>query len=111
MKEEAYFVTSNGDKISCDGINSHVGLANELFKQNEQLKKEFEESGKQSPLEFLLEDKGFMTVSNMEGFGHVIYDSDLVTDEQRRWLMYFNEEGYSSKDLAIDKKELERGEK
>ena len=52
-----------------------------------------------------------MTVSNMEYYKHVIYDSDLVTDEQRRWLLYFNEEGYSSKDLAIEKRELERGEK
>lgn len=111
MKEEAYFVTGSGDKISCEDVNSHIGLANVLFEKDEKLKKEFMESGKESPLEFLLEDKGFMTVSNMEGYGHVIYDSDLVTDEQRRWLLYFNEEGYSSKDLAIEKRELERGEK
>ena len=111
MKEETFFVTSSGDKISCEDVNSHIGLANVLFEKDEKLKKEFEKSGKESPLEFLLEDKGYMTVSNMEYYKHVIYDSDLVTDEQRRWLLYFNEEGYSSKDLAIEKRELERGEK
>ena len=28
MKEETYFVTSSGDKISCEDVNSHIGLAN-----------------------------------------------------------------------------------
>ena len=110
MEEEVYFVNDKGEKISCENISSHIGLANLIFDKDENIKKEFELSGKVSALEFFLEDKGYINVSNMGYYGNVIFDGDIITDEQRKWLLYFHEAGYSFRDLAIEKRELERGE-
>ncbi len=110
MEEEVFLIDDNGNRISCDKISSHIGLANAILEKNENLKLEFEKSGKASPLEFLLGDKGYITVSNMGLYQEVIYDSVLVTEKQKRWLLYYHEEGYKFKNLALEKQSTERGE-
>ena len=110
MDEEVFLIDREGKRFSSEEISSHIGLANLIIEQNEELKKEFEQSGKRNPLEFLLGDKGYMTISEMGVYKQVIYDSELLSEQQRRWLGYYHEEGYKFKDLAIEKKSLEKGE-
>ena len=110
MDEEVFLIDSDGKRFSSDNISSHIGLAYLILKENEELKKEFEQSGKRDPLEFLLGNKGYMTVSNFEPYKKVIYDSELASEEQKRWIQYYNDEGYKLNNLAEEKKKLEKGE-
>ena len=96
-------------------MNSHIGLANIVMENDEELKQEFQRSGKQNPVNFFLEDKEYM--AGNEGYnGKLTYDSEFVSDEQKRWIAYYvGEEGYQHHDLArereiIQKENLERGE-
>lgn len=110
MDDEIFLIDREGKRFSSEQISSHIGLANLILEQDEALKREFEQSGKINPLEFLLGDKGYMTISQIGVYKQVIYDSALVSEEQRRWLYYYYEEGYKFKDLAAEKKSLEKGE-
>ena len=51
---EVFFIDKKGNKISCDKVNSHIGLANIVMENDEKLKQEFQRSGKQNPVETLL---------------------------------------------------------
>lgn len=110
MDEEVFLIDREGKRFSSEQISSHIGLANLILKEDEELKKEFEKSGKRNPLEFLLGDKGYITASEIGAYRQLIYDSALVSEKQKRWLYYYYEEGYQLKDLAVEKKCLEKGE-
>ncbi len=111
MEEEVCLINQEGEKISSDNISSHIGLAYLVMKNDEKLKKEFEQSGKQNPLEFLLGDKGWMSTAKMGNYyKKIMYDSAMVSDSQKKWIEYYVENGYSSHDLAKDRENLERGE-
>ena len=112
---EVFFIDQKGNKISCDKVNSHISLENIIIKNDEVLKKEFQETRKKNPVEFFLDDKGYMAGS--EGYyRNLIYDSEFVSDEQKRWINYYvGEEGFGHHDLArerkiMQKEKLERGE-
>ena len=112
---EVFFIDKKGNKISCDKVNSHIGLANIVIENDEKLKQEFQRSGKQNPVEFFLENKEYM--AGNEGYhGRLTYDSEFVSDEQKRWINhYVGEEGYEHHDLArerriMQKEKLDRGE-
>ena len=112
---EVFFIDRKGNKISCEKVNSHIGLANIIIKNDENLNKEFRESGKQDSVEFLLGDKGYIA-GDERYYGKLTFDSEFVSDEQKRWIAYYvGEEGYQHHDLAIERKimqreNLERGE-
>ena len=79
---EVFFIDQKGNKFSCDNVNSHIGLANIVMENDEELKQEFQRSGKQNPVNFFLEDKGYM--AGNEGYnGKLTYDSEFVSDEQK----------------------------
>ncbi len=107
--EEVFFIDKDGNKISCENISSHIGLAN-LIIEKKDLKKEFEQSGKNNPIEFLIENKGYIAISNSGIYRKVTYDSEFVSEKQRRCIQYYAEEGYGFTDFAIEKRKLERGE-
>ena len=65
---EVFFIDKKGNKISCDKVNSHIGLANIVMENDEKLKQEFQRSGKQNPVEFFLENKEYM--AGNEGYEH-----------------------------------------
>ena len=43
--EDIFFVDKNGKKIFSEEISSHIALGNLVIQKDEQLKKEYEESG------------------------------------------------------------------
>lgn len=107
--EEVFFIDENGNKISCENISSHIGLAN-LIIEKKDLKKEFEQSGKYSPTEFLIENKGYIAISDIDTYRKVTYDSEFTSEKQKRLIQYYSEEGYDFTDFAIERRKLERGE-
>ncbi len=111
MEEEISLINQEGEKITSDKISSHIGLAYLILERDEELKKEFEQSGKRNPLEFLLGDKGWMTTAKIgEYYKKIVYDSEIISDSQKKWIEYYLKKGYRPQDLAMEKKNLERGE-
>ena len=112
MDDEAYFIDREGNKISCDRISSHVGLARELLNQDEELQQEFSSRKGESPVTFLHKVKGYMIVSQMgKWYRKAIIYGDLKTAEQDKWLKYFQGKGYAIIDSAEQERKLEMGEK
>ena len=107
--EEVFFIDENGNKISCDNISSHIGLAN-LIMEKADLKTEFEQSGKYNPIEFLIENKGYLAISYSDIYRKVTYDSEFISEKQKRLIQYYTEEVYDFTDFAMERKKLERGE-
>lgn len=103
IEDEVFFIDENGNKISNEKIASHIGLAMNLLEKNEKLKKEFEESGKNDPTEFLISDKGYLAGGTMRVYKSITYKSNLISDKQRRLLQYYCEEGYKLNDVVKQK--------
>lgn len=105
--EEVFFINKEGKRLSAENVNSHIGLANIVLNGDESLRQEFEKSKKESLLQFLLDDKGFMSVSDMGFYKKVSFDKTQISEEQKRWLLYYHEEGYELEDLSIGKDIIE----
>ena len=106
--DEAFFIDENGNKISSEEISSHIGLALRILEENEELKKEFEKSGKANPVEFLISNKGYMAGGTMGVYKSITYKSSSITDKQRRLLGYYYEEGYRLNNESAKKEEREK---
>lgn len=105
---EIFFVDKDGNKISNENIGSHIGLAFAMLEEDETLKKEFMESKKRNPAEFLIANKGYMTVNNIGEYKTVVFTSSSISDKQQRLLTYYHEEGYELNDqsqIEINSKE------
>ena len=111
LDREIFIINEKGERISSESAHYHVELANMIFENNSELKDEFEKSGKTDPVQFLRDDKGYMTISAGERYKHVIYYSNLISEEQKKWILYYTKQGYNFIDLANDREKLEKGEK
>ena len=83
MYEDVFLIDNEGKRISSDTISSHIGLALKVMEQRLELKEEFEKSNRRNPLEFLLGDKGYMTISEMGTYRKIVYDSELSSEKQK----------------------------
>ena len=102
MAEVCCFIDENGNRIYVEEIYSHIGLANVMLEQNEELKKEFEKSGKRDPVDFLIKDKGYMKVSDSGmGYKKLIFSSENISVKQKRALQRFRAVGYACEDLTM----------
>ena len=100
--EGVYFIDREGNVIHSDGIESHIGLANLIIEQNPNLKEEFEKSGQQDPVDFLVEHKGYMKVRNNGYYRRgITFDSQKLSDVQRKAIRNYHEEGYKMDDVAL----------
>ena len=106
---DIFFVDREGNKIYNEKIASHIGLANLMIKESEHLKKEFEESQKNDPVDFLI-SKGYLKISNISYYRRVVYFSSKISDKQRRLLRYYCEEGYNLDDLTVNEMEKKNRE-
>ena len=97
--EEVFFIDREGNKISIDGVLSHIGLAHKIVESSDNLKSEFNKSGKVDPIDFLISNKGYMKLSNQGYYRKCVYSSSKVSERQRAFIDYFIEEGYSLDDL------------
>ena len=111
MDREIFIINEKGERISSESAHYHAELANIIFENNSELKDEFEKSGKTDPVQFLRDDKGYMTISAGERYKHVIYYSNLISEKQKKWVLYYTKQGYNFIDLANDREKLEKGEK
>ena len=110
--EGAFFMDSNGNMISCDTISSHIGLANKLLEEDEQLREEFKNSKRKDIIDFLILDKGYVKVSNIGYYRNIVYHSGKISQRQRELVYYYKfEEGFNLDDLRIRELEAEKEER
>lgn len=102
-----WFIDKKGEKHFNNEISSHIGLALfDIFEKNPELKKEFDESGEKDASIFLLKIKGWMLGDDERR--KVVYNSSTLSDEQKRLLYGFIEEGYKDEDRHDISEETER---
>ena len=107
--KDIFFVDREGNKIYNEKISSHVGLANLLMKDNEYLKKEFEKSKKNDPVDFLI-SKGYLKITSIGLYRRVVYSSNKISEKQSKLLDYYYEYGYQLDDLVITEMEKKNRE-
>lgn len=100
--DDVFFINQDCKKLSSEDIASHIGLANLILENNEQLKKEFQKSGRNNPVDFLICDKGYLKITNQGIYQKLVYSSDKLSPRQKELVEYYTQaEGYDSDDLAI----------
>ena len=95
--EEVFFIDRNGNKISSDNISSHIGLAQEILKQNQVVNNQFLKSGIKDPVEFLV-SRGYIKISEIRWYKVCQYSSSQITEVQREYVNYYEEHGFDLED-------------
>ena len=102
MDEEVCFIDGDGNKISCENISSHIGLAMAILEQDQKINEEFKRSTMQDPVDFLVYNKGWAKTTRQGYYRKCIYSSSRLTEKQRKRLLYYKyTEGYEMDDLDI----------
>ena len=112
----SFFIDEHGIRYSAQNSN-HIMLANSIIEKNPELKEEFLRSGEKSGIEFMMRVKRFMAgVEETENKRkEITYDSEQISENQKKWIIYYRKNGYSVLDLAefrtnSKKGNLDRGE-
>ena len=105
MIQKVFFVDKEGNEIQGEDIGSHVGLAEQIIEQDERLKNEYNSGNNimRSSANFLQESKGFMRGSQIGEYKNIIFDSSSLTENQRKALRGYYEEGYKLMDSYAEK--------
>ena len=105
-----FFIDELGKRFSAENSN-HISLANYIIENNEDLKREFLKSGKQSSIEFLMRDKKFMAgVEEIEKKRkELTYDSEIISKIQKKWIEYYRNKEYVLLDLFELRKRMKEG--
>ena len=102
--DDAFFIDKDGNEIYSDTISSHIGLAKFILKNNQQLQEEYEKSSAHDPIDFLVQNEGYLKVSNIGYYKKITYDSSNLSDRQKEVLDYYHfEEGFELDDLKMIK--------
>ena len=102
MDEEVCFIDGEGNKIFCENISSHIGLAMAILEQDKRLGEEFKKSGMQDSADFLVNTKGWVKATRQGYYRKCVYSSSRLTEKQRKRLLYYKyTEGYEMDDLDI----------
>lgn len=108
---EIFLIDEEGRKISSDSISSHIGLEMLVIENDKKLKEEFKNSSMDSELVFLLEDKGYMAVSQINTYyKKLTCDTRKLSEKQLEIEKKYCQKGFEINDLAIEKDKIERGE-
>lgn len=113
MKEkyDVFLIDSEGNKVSSDTIDFHLGLAKLVLEKDEKLKREYEQSEALDEFQFLLLEKGYIAGAKVgEQYKKITYYSKLVSEKQRKIIEYYHSKKAKLYDLAEDEQKMERGE-
>lgn len=121
MKEkyDVFLIDSEGNKVSSDTIDFHLGLAKLVLEKDEKLKREYEKLQKEYEEQsrvfdeslFLLTKKGYMEgIEIGEQYKKITYYSKLISEKQRNIIEYYRNKKAKLYDLAEDEQKMERGE-
>ena len=101
MEPEISFIDENGNEIFQNDIYSHTGLSNWILKNDDNLKKEYENSNIYDLTDFFVIKKGYLKVNRM--YSKVVtYVGIMISDVQKTVLERLKNEGYMLDDLQIN---------
>ena len=107
MDDEATFIDSDGNEISCEDISSHIGLAMKMIDEDPNLKNEFLKSGK-DPVSFMTLDKGYLARGTMgNSYRNISYLASKISEKQKKIIEYYRGKGYEIKDFTEELRELQ----
>ena len=109
--DEIFFVDKKGNKISSEEISSHIGLALQIIKQEQNLESEFKSSNEKNASIFLIKEKGYMAASETDIRNFIVYNSLNVSEEQKRILEHYAREQYALEDMARQINQEKEGER
>lgn len=99
--EDIYFIDNDGNKVYSDTIKSHIGLAKMIIENNKEMQLEIQNSNVQDIVDFIVQNKGYMKVSDLGRFYKVVtFSSKRLTKKQKDILYFLAEEGYKFDDLS-----------
>lgn len=111
-KYDVFLIDNEGNKISSDEINFHLGLAKLVLGKDEKLKEEYEQSGALDEFQFLLLKKGYIAGAEIgEQYKKITYYSKLVSEKQTKIIEYYRNKKAKLYDLAEDEQKMEREER
>lgn len=103
MEVHSYYFDQEGKTIEYEGISSHIGIAIQFLNDNPEIKEEFEKSKIRYPTDFLVENKGFIQVTDGSGNGYyrnkIVFSASLMRPVQKRIIMGLIEEGYKPENI------------
>ena len=100
---DVFFIDSDGNRISCDKISSHIGLANEIIKRDERLAAEYEQANGCDMVDFLIENGGYIKISDIRFCQELQYYGPKTSPRQKKIIRAYYEQGYTLRDLARGK--------
>ena len=103
MKSNPYFIDQQGNILTYDDINSHIGIATRYIESDPRIKEEYEKSGIKYPSDFLVMKKGFIQVTDDTGNGFynrkIMFSAVLAKPIQKRIIMGYIEDGFEAENL------------
>jgi len=109
---EVFFIDLEGNEIQYKDISSHVGLSAKLISENIDLKKKFIESGYKRPDLFLINEIGYISVSNDSTYGtRIVANSSKITDAQNKIIRGYLLEGGKIHYIDPEPNEFEFGDR
>lgn len=98
MQSHPYYLDQEGKVVEYEDISSHIGIAIRYIDSNPQVKAEFEKSGIRFQTDFLVQEKGFIQVTDENGNGYyrnrIVFSASKMQPIQKRMVMQFIEDGY-----------------
>ena len=108
MDSNPYYINPDGNIVQYENMFSHIGIAMRILEENSKLKEEFESSKIKYPTDFLVENKGFIQVTNDEGNGYyekkLLFSASKMSKVQKQLIMRFIAEGYTYENIDVTKK-------
>ena len=99
MNTHPYYIDPECKTIEFEGISSHVGIARKIIEETPGLKDAFEKSKIKYPTDFLIEQKGYIQVTDDTGNGFYkrkfIFSASKMTPKQKRIVMQLIDDGFS----------------
>ena len=94
MKDKVFFIDLSGNIIENEEIESHIGLAIYILDNNEELKKQFENSNYERQDLFLINEIGYTLGYHSQYDSRLIINREKATPAKKKTEFEFVKQGY-----------------
>lgn len=103
IESHPYYINQEGKIIEYDDLSSHAGIAARFIENDPEIQAEFKKSGKRLSTDFMVEDKGFIQVTDEMGNGYyrnkIVFSASKMSQKQKQMVMGYIAEGYSYENI------------
>ncbi len=109
---KVFFINKDGNEIFDENACCHAELAMKVIKENDKIMEEMKglenRDKAKKAMEFLQETNGYMMGSEQGEYKRIVFDSQVISDEQKALLRRFYEQGYELSDIYLERKRKEK---